>query len=134
MGDNLPASPPTRYQTGNDFGGRVYTEEEQDLLMQITVALKERDREHRVDYDKNIRPKHYMFMYTKAAASLYELSKALSVFSGTTVVKPKSIVEWLRIFTGKEFHALIGNIPEEQLKLANPSLLELKSSSMEDTD
>ena len=67
-----------------------------------------------------------MFMYVKAAAGIYEMSKALSLISGQSAVKSKSIGEWIRIFTGKTFLEYVDNISEKELLLANKALIENK--------
>jgi hypothetical protein len=101
---------------GNDLGGRIYTPAEQNLIYAVALELKRRDQKTQPVYGPGmvpkgmtpLTPKDYMFLYTKAAAIVYETAKTLESFRGHPLLLPKSVGEWLLIITGRAFNEAIG--------------------------
>lgn len=116
----MPDNDDRSYTTYDDVGGLPYEEHEQQLLANIAMLLKNRDRDHVVTYDNDqIRPKHYMPMYVKAAAATYEAAKSLARMNATSSkVSHKSVMGWLAVIVGDKFPTYGADLNDENLLTA----------------
>jgi len=81
----------------NDLGGREYSDEIQEVVYNLSLALRTRDRDRGIK--RGITPSSYMKFYVKAAAILVETAIRLAQqIPGK--IKVKDISSWLKTLTG----------------------------------
>jgi hypothetical protein len=108
------------WSKNNDLGGREYCEEEQLILMQLVQKLKARDTEHRSTFtfsDDDVRPKDYIYLYTKAAGVVWEAAKHLAIAGATDKrLAQKPVREWVRILSGIRLENLSSKLEKKLLE------------------
>lgn len=83
--------------SNNELGGREYSEELQQVIYTLSLALKNRDKNHNTS--QGLTPSQYMKFYTKAAGLIVELAIQLTQLSpgGGEV---KNFFSWIKTLTG----------------------------------
>ena len=99
----------------NDLGGREYSDEIQEVIYKLSLALRARDQGRGIK--RGITPSSYMKFYVKAAGIIVETAIRLAQqIPGE--IKVKDFSSWLKTLTG--LNIVIPDTSEKLLGLMGP--------------